>query len=264
MRSTSEGASSAFAECLIPSSANTAQQRWINDPFAEWVDQGHVERRETAHVAHIDAEIESIGICCFDEGAECTGVGGAIDQLKKELVFKAIHDAEESIGCAGRHKRLGAIVSRHARGEALARRRRLLAIPSKEAPNEKPDIEQHAHNRRWLVWTSACSRSQKLIERDSGAPVRQIDGPGVVQGHSGKKRVNLQRQKFELASRNLWHDMPLALLMVSVGTTIQKWLAPPASDNSPRLPTRPYLLAETLVADASLVRSSRAACWYGP
>jgi len=63
-------------------------------------------------------------------------------------------------------------------------------------------------------------RPQELIERYSGAPMRQIDGPGVVERHSGKKRVNSQRQKFELASRDLRHGVPSLLLMVNVATPI--------------------------------------------
>jgi hypothetical protein len=50
--------------------------------------------------------------------------------------------------------------------------------------------------------------------------MRQIDGPGVVKRHSGKKRVNSQRQKFELASRDLRHSVPSLLLMVNVATPI--------------------------------------------
>ena len=50
--------------------------------------------------------------------------------------------------------------------------------------------------------------------------MRQIDGPGVVKRHSVKKRVNSQRQKFELASRDLRHGVPSLLLMVNAATPI--------------------------------------------
>jgi len=39
------------------------------------VNQGHVDRREAANVAHVDAEIEAVGICRFNEGAQRRGLG---------------------------------------------------------------------------------------------------------------------------------------------------------------------------------------------
>jgi hypothetical protein len=43
----------------------------------------------------------------------------------------------------------------------------------------------------------AC-RPYELIESHSGTPTRQIDGPYVVKRHASQKRMNPQRQSFEL------------------------------------------------------------------
>jgi hypothetical protein len=52
---------------------------------------------------------------------------------------------------------------------------------------------------------SRVCRPQKLVQRDAGAPSRQIDGPHVMKRHAGKKVVNPQWQPFELLRRDLWH-----------------------------------------------------------
>jgi len=85
------------AECLIPAGADAAQEWRIDDQFAEWVDQGHIDRREAANVLHVDAEMEPVPICRFDKGAQRCCVGGAVDQLEESLVLEAVHDAEESL-----------------------------------------------------------------------------------------------------------------------------------------------------------------------
>lgn len=47
-------ATSACAECLIPASTDTVQERRIDDQFPKRVDQCHVELREAAYAADID------------------------------------------------------------------------------------------------------------------------------------------------------------------------------------------------------------------
>ena len=79
----------ARAECLIPASADAAQECRIDDQFADRVNHGHVDRREAANVLHVDAEIEAVPICRFDKGAQRCGVGGAVDQLKELLVLES-------------------------------------------------------------------------------------------------------------------------------------------------------------------------------
>src|SRR5580704_10673776 len=66
---------SGCAERLIPASADTTQERGIDNQFAERVDQGDVNRREAPDARHIDTEIEAIGIRRFDEGAQRPGMG---------------------------------------------------------------------------------------------------------------------------------------------------------------------------------------------
>src|SRR5262249_26544407 len=45
---------SACAECLIPMSTDTPQQRRIDDQFPKRIDQCHVERREAVYAADIN------------------------------------------------------------------------------------------------------------------------------------------------------------------------------------------------------------------
>ncbi len=56
----------------------------MDDQFTERVNQGHVDRREAANVLHVDTEIEPVGICRFNEGAQrrCA---------QKIVAFKAAH-----------------------------------------------------------------------------------------------------------------------------------------------------------------------------
>ena len=42
------------AECLVPASTDTMQERRVDDQFPKRIDQCHVERREAADVADVD------------------------------------------------------------------------------------------------------------------------------------------------------------------------------------------------------------------
>jgi hypothetical protein len=73
------------------------QQGGIDDQFPNRVDQCHVERREAAHAADIDASIEPVASRCLDQGGQRRSVGCSIDQLEELLVFEAVDYAEEPI-----------------------------------------------------------------------------------------------------------------------------------------------------------------------
>src|SRR4029077_8396925 len=77
-------------------------------------------------------------------------------------------------------------------------------VPTKEPADEETDVQERAHERRGGAQTRACYPG-KLIQRDAGAHPRQIDGPHVMERHTGKKVVDPQWQTFELLRRDLWH-----------------------------------------------------------
>ena len=72
-------------------------------------------------------------------------------------------------------------------------------------PGENPWPLYSLGGRELLNRVPGIAKDRSLIECDSGARVRQINGPNVVQGHSMQKLMNTQWQAFELSSRNLWH-----------------------------------------------------------
>ena len=98
---------------MIPSGVHAAQERRIDDQLTEWVDQGHVDRREATDAAHVNAEIKAVRVRGFDEGAQRCGVGGTIYQLKELLVLEAVYDAEKSLARARWRKGPGAIGGCH-------------------------------------------------------------------------------------------------------------------------------------------------------
>ena len=99
---------SGWTECLIPASADTAQERRIDDQFAEGVDQGHIERRKATYTADIDSEIETVTVRGLDQGAQRRSVGCPIDQLNELLVFEAVDDREEAwMQCEGKYSPRG-------------------------------------------------------------------------------------------------------------------------------------------------------------
>ena len=55
--------------------------RFENDQLAKRVNQGHVDRRKVADIAHIDTEIESVRISRFDQSTQCRSMRGAVDYL---------------------------------------------------------------------------------------------------------------------------------------------------------------------------------------
>ena len=126
----SRSSGSGGAECVMPASADTAQECRIDNQLADGVDQSHVDRRKATDAAHVDAEIEAVRMGCFDESAQRPGVGGAIDQLQELLVFEAIHDAEHPLARARRCQGLRAIGGRQTRGERFPRGGSRLTIPT--------------------------------------------------------------------------------------------------------------------------------------
>src|SRR5207244_9362345 len=130
----------------------------------ERVDQSHVDRRETANVPHINAEIEAVGIWSFNEDAQRRGVGRAVNHLKELLVLEAVYDPEKPFARARWHNGLRAIDDCQTLGEGFPCRCGGLTIPTKEPADEKTDVEERAHDGCWCEQTRAC-RPQKLIQR---------------------------------------------------------------------------------------------------
>jgi len=83
---------------------DTAQKGRIDDQFPKRIDECHVEGREPAYAADINAEIEPVGSRRLDQGAQRRSVSGPIDQLDELLVFEAIDDAEKAIARAGSYQ----------------------------------------------------------------------------------------------------------------------------------------------------------------
>jgi len=165
--------------------------------LAERVDQGHVQRRKAADVAHVNSEIEAVGVRRFDQSAQGRGVRGSIDQLKELLVLEAIDDTEEPLGRPGRNKRLRAIGDCHTRGKGFARGCGRTAIPTEQAAEGEADPQQCTRARREPALMNLF-RSKKLIESDAGASAREIDRPYVVQWNAGEELVNPQWEVCEL------------------------------------------------------------------
>lgn len=109
------------AERSVPRRADSAKQRRVDNPLTERVDEGHVDRRKAADVADVNSEIEAVGICCFDHGAQGRGVRSPIDQLKKLLVLEPVDDTEKSLRRSGWNKGLRTVGRCHARSKGLAR-----------------------------------------------------------------------------------------------------------------------------------------------
>src|SRR4029434_3176786 len=124
----------------MPLRADSAKECRIDDQLAERVDQGHVDRREATDAAHVYAEIETVPVCRFDEGAQRCGVSGAVDQFKELLVLEAVYDVEESLARARWHKRPKAIGDGQARCEGFPGGCGRLAIPAKQPADEETDV----------------------------------------------------------------------------------------------------------------------------
>ena len=120
---------SALAECLIPASTDTVQERRIDDQFPKRVDQRHVERREQAYAADIDREVEPVRGRCLDQSTQRRGVDGPIDQLDELLVFQAVYNTEKPISRAGCYQRSRTIRVCQTRCEGFRCGCRRLPIP---------------------------------------------------------------------------------------------------------------------------------------
>src|SRR5829696_6845613 len=81
---------------FVPRRANAAQKRRIDNEPAEWIDKSHVKPRQAAGAAHVNPEIEAVGISRVDQGAQRRGVRGAVDYLAKLFVLEAVHGPEKS------------------------------------------------------------------------------------------------------------------------------------------------------------------------
>jgi hypothetical protein len=118
---TSESRASDRIECSVPRRADGAKQRRVDNPLTERVDEGHVDGRKAADVADVNSEIEAVGVCCFDHGAQGRSVRSPIDQLKKLFVLEPVDDTEEALRRSGWNKGLGTVGQCHTRSKGLAR-----------------------------------------------------------------------------------------------------------------------------------------------
>jgi hypothetical protein len=69
------------SERHVPLCGDDAQQRWVDDHFAEGIDRGHIERGEAADLAHVHGEVKAVARAALDERAERYGVHRAVDDL---------------------------------------------------------------------------------------------------------------------------------------------------------------------------------------
>src|SRR4029077_3420113 len=139
--------------------------------LAERVDQGHVDRRKAADVAHVNSEIEAVGVRRFDQSAQGRSVRGAVDELKELLVLEAIDDTEKPLRRSGRNKGLRAINGCHPRGKGLASGCDRRLIPAEQAADGEADAQQCTRARREPARMDLF-RSKKLIKSDAGASTR--------------------------------------------------------------------------------------------
>src|SRR5580692_72543 len=139
--------------------------------LAEWVDQRHVQRRKTADAAHVNSEIEAVGVRRFDQSAQSRSVRGAVDYLKELLVLEAIDDTEKPLRRPARNKRLRAINGCHTRGKGFGRGRDRLLIPAEQAADGEADAQQRTRARRKPALMDFF-RSKKLIQSDAGTRAR--------------------------------------------------------------------------------------------
>jgi len=233
-----------WAEGLIPLRADAAQEGRIDDQLPEGVNQGHVDRREAADAAHINAKIEAVRICSFHKGAQRCGMRSPVDQLKELLILEAVDDAEESLACARQREGPGAIVGCQARCESLPGACSRFTIPTKEPADEETHAHQRAHARRKRERTPGC-RPYELIQRDARARPRQINRPHIMKRHTREKVVNPQWQPFELFCRDLRHRASFAaLLLFDLSRITDKPKAPDGSSTTSGLPTIRSLAVE--------------------
>src|SRR5262245_55791563 len=202
-----EAAMAALSRCgegVLPRRANPAQERWVDDELAEWVDESHVYRRPSGDVPHVNADVEAVGSSRFDEGAQRCGMDDTVDQLEKLFVLEAVHDSEGPFARARWHKGLREISGCQPGRESLSDGCVRLVIPTEEAADGETDVQERAHDRGGSQRPRARG-PEELIQRDAGAHSRQLDGPHVMKRNAGKKVMNPQWQPLKLLRRDLWH-----------------------------------------------------------
>src|SRR4030095_15441284 len=138
-------ATSGGAEEATPRLLNAAQERGIDDPRAERVDEGHVDGRQAADRAHVHPEIKAIGRSPFDERAHRRGVGGPIPDLEQLLVLEPVNHPERALAPPRRREGSRPIGGGQTSGEGLPRRRVALPIPTEEPARAGDACPQRPH-----------------------------------------------------------------------------------------------------------------------
>jgi hypothetical protein len=139
--------------------------------------------------AHVNAEIQPVGICGSDKGAQRCRAGGTVDQLKELLVLEAVYDAEKFLARVRWRKELRAIGGCHARCEGFPGSCGRLAIPAKQPADEETDVQERAHERRGCAQTSACSQASQIRASSQGYL-------NDIQGLRPELSVGLRDQQF--------------------------------------------------------------------
>ena len=79
---------------IAPRLLNGADDTWIDNEPAEWVDESHVERREAADAFDIDRRVDYVAPLTMSEDQRHEAVDGRVADLAEGLILCDIEHSE--------------------------------------------------------------------------------------------------------------------------------------------------------------------------
>src|SRR5262249_9596854 len=117
----------------------------VHNKTAKWVDEGHVQRSETAHWLHVDSQIERVAAGSLRESEDQEGMHGRIAELVELFVSEDVNHSKRALASSRGHLRLRAVGFSKAMDVRHAGRIMALVIPSERSAQGPPQREKSSN-----------------------------------------------------------------------------------------------------------------------
>src|SRR5688572_14836273 len=92
--------------CARPPLLKLPTEGRIDDETAKWIDQGHVERRETTHRLHVDRQVERVSPGAWRESERQESMHGRIAKLAQGFLTQDVEHSKPALASPRSNPRL--------------------------------------------------------------------------------------------------------------------------------------------------------------
>lgn len=181
-----------------PCPLNLVAKSGVDDESAEWVDEGHVERRQSADGFHIHGGVGNVALLTIREGQCQEAMYRRIADLAKSLAAKNVEDSKRPVPGSWRKRGPLTIIFGQSMDIRCGRRVMTLVVPPEHAAEPPAQRKQGPDDDIRLPPPIAKEECAQVLDGAIGAAVGQWNRPHVVQRYVTEKCVTAQIKCFEV------------------------------------------------------------------